>query len=179
MAATSRSASEVSGAGCVQHARLRRSVVGVLGIGLLVAAWALFAPTAIGGPASYVVTDGTSMLPRFHADGLVITRKQAGYHVGEVVAYHNHQLHAVVMHRIAARDGDRFVFKGDNNDFRDRYHPTKADLVGREWVYLAGAGRYLLWLRDPMTFAVVVGLVALLSARPQRSSRRRRRHHAR
>lgn len=119
------------------------------------------------------------MLPRFHADSLVITRKQDSYHVGEVVAYHNHQLHAVVMHRIVARDGDRFVFKGDNNDFRDRYHPTKADLVGREWVYWPGAGRYLVWLRDPMTFAVVVGLVALLSVRPQKRSRRRRRHHAR
>lgn len=116
-------------------------------------------PTALGGPASYVVTDGTSMLPHFKADGLVVTRAQDSYHVGEVVAYHNRQLHVVVMHRIVARDGNRFVFKGDNNNFRDLYHPTRADLVGKEWVYIPAGGRYLQWLRSPLVFALLLGLM--------------------
>lgn len=163
----------------MHHARLRRLVLGVLGICGLLIAWGLFAPTAIGGPASFVVTDGTSMLPHFVANGLVVTRTEDHYCVGEVVAYHNKQLKAVVMHRIVARDGNRFVFKGDNNDFRDQYHPTKADLVGKEWIYLPGAGRYLLWLRNPATFAIIIGLMALVSFRPDSRSRRRRRHHAR
>lgn len=119
------------------------------------------------------------MLPRFVANGLVITRTEHEYPVGEVVAYYNKQLKAVVMHRIVARDGNRYVFKGDNNDFRDQYHPTKAELVGREWLYLPGAGSYLLWLRNPATFAIVIGLIALVSFRPAGRTRRRRRHHAR
>ncbi len=121
------------------------------------------------------------MLPHFRADGLVITRARDSYHVGEVVAYHNHKLHAVVMHRIVARDGSRYVFKGDNNNYRDRYHATKTDLVGQEWVYWPGAGKYLKDVRSPVTFGIVMAILALIASTaftPQRS-RRRRRHHAR
>ncbi|HET7386935.1 MAG TPA: S24/S26 family peptidase [Nocardioidaceae bacterium] len=162
-----------------QEARIAsRAIEAVVILGALLVGWLTVAPTAVGGPASYVVTDGTSMLPHFVADGLVITRKRQSYHTGEVVAYHNKKLHEVVMHRIVARDGDRFVFKGDNNHFRDRYHPTKAELVGKEWVYWPGAGRYLKMLRNPMTFAVIVGLFTVFSVRLPKRNRRRRRHHA-
>jgi signal peptidase I len=161
--------------------RLRGALTGVLVAVTLSVAWLAFAPSIIGGPASYVVTDGTSMLPHFRADGLVLTRHQDSYHVGEVVAYHNHELHAVVMHRIVARDGGRYVFKGDNNDFRDSYHARKSDLVGKEWVYWPGAGRYLKDVRSPVAFGVimaVLGLIASTAFVPQRS-RMRRRHHYR
>ena len=84
-------------------------------------------------------------------------------YVGMVeVAYHNAQLHAVVMHRIVALDGDRYVFKGDNNDFRDQYHARRSDLVGQEWLYLPGAGRYLQWLRSPLFFGGLVFAITLL-----------------
>ncbi len=140
--------------------------------------WVQCGPTGLGGRASYVITDGTSMLPNFRADGLVITHDEGSYSVGEVVAYHNRQLGAVVMHKIVGRDGNRYVFKGDNNDFRDSYHPTKAELVGKEWIYLPGLGRYLLILRDPWLFAVAVALVALVSLRSPVRSRRKRHGHA-
>jgi hypothetical protein len=118
------------------------------------------------------------MLPRFHGDGIVMTRARDTYRVGMVVAYHNAELHAVVLHRIVARDGDRYVFKGDNNDFRDRFHPTQADLIGEEWVYLPGAGRYLRWLRSPLVFGGVIAAITVLGLRATPVSRRRRRHHA-
>lgn len=82
------------------------------------------------------------------------------------------------MHRIVALDGDRYVFKGDNNDYPDAYHATKADIVGAEWIYWPGGGRYLNDLRNPLTFAVLIGLITLFAFRPSRPSRRRRRHHA-
>lgn len=163
----------------LRRPRSSRLALAALGLGVLAVFWAFFAPTAIGGSASYVITDGTSMLPRFHADGLVITRQESSYHVGEVVAYHNRELHTVVMHRIVAIDGDRYVFKGDNNNFRDDYRPTKSELVGREWAYWPGGGEYLGYLRNPLTFAVLIGLITLWAVRPTRLSRRqRRRHHA-
>lgn len=145
----------------------------------LLIGWMLFAPTAVGGPATYVITDGTSMLPHFRAEGLVITRRQPAYQVGEVVAYHNPLLHTIVMHRIVARQGDRYVFQGDNNDFQDRYHATRSDLIGKEWIYWPGAGRYLGVLRNPLAFGGMIGLITLASflLPPGRTSRRRRRRH--
>lgn len=157
----------------------RRIVRSLVTIGLLVAVWMTIAPTAIGGPATYVVTDGTSMLPRLHADGLVVTQAADDYRVGDVVAYHNRDLGAVVLHRIVAIDGDRYVFKGDNNDFLDSYHPTRSELVGREWLYLPHAGAYLRTLRSPRTFGVIAALAGLAAGSafmPARKRRRRRRH---
>jgi signal peptidase I len=157
----------------------RRMVAGLLTVAALAAFWWLLAPTAIGGRSSYVITDGTSMLPRFHANGLVITRSQRSYRVGEVVAYHNRDLGRVVLHRIVAIHDGRYVFKGDNNGFRDRYHPRRSELVGAERVYWPGGGRWLQLVRSPATFAVVVGLIAFVAFRPAKRSRRKRRHHAR
>jgi signal peptidase I len=154
----------------------RRILVLAVSAVLAACALTLFLPVSFGGRASYVVTDGVSMLPRFKADGLVITRSESDYHVGEVVAYHNHQLGRVVMHRIVAMDGDRYVFKGDNNDFADQYHATKSDLVGKEWIYWPGGGRYLNVLRGPLTFAIVIAAITLLAfLAPQRNRHRRRR----
>jgi signal peptidase I len=116
------------------------------------------------------------MLPTFRANGLVITRTASSYHVGDVVAYHNPELNAVVMHRIVAVDGDRFVMQGDNNDFRDHYHPTPADVVGKQWVYWPGAGTVLRFLQTPAVFALIVAAVVLIALRPVRRNRHRQRH---
>lgn len=151
-------------------ARVLVLIAGCAGVAL---AWLTVMPTAIGGPASYVVTDGTSMLPQFKADGLVVTRAQDSYDVGDVVAYHNRQLGVVVMHRIVGRDGSRYIFRGDNNNFRDLYHPTRADLVGKEWLYVPDGGRYMQWLRSPLAFALLLGLIGWIAGTalvPKKSS---------
>jgi signal peptidase I len=127
----------------------------------MIGIWLVAAPVALGGPTSYVVTDGVSMLPHLHANGLVLTHTASSYQVGDIVAYHNRELGVVVLHRIVARDGDRYVFKGDNNDFRDSYRPTKADLVGKEWVYWPGGGRYLALLHTPAFFGILLAALGL------------------
>ena len=53
------------------------------------AAWLAFAPRQLGGSASYAVVYGTSMLPHFHADDLVVVRKAGSYRAGDVVLYEN------------------------------------------------------------------------------------------
>lgn len=117
------------------------------------------------------------MLPRYHFGDLVVLRKESGYHVGEVAAYHNAQLHVVVMHRIVAVNGDHYVFKGDNNQFADTYQPTGAQIVGAEWLHLKGAARIVLKLRQPVVAAVVLGLLWLFSVSPPARSRRHKRRH--
>src|SRR6476646_2173030 len=98
---------------------------------LAVAAWLLLAPTQIGGETSYVTTSGTSMQPRFHSGDLALVRPADHYRVGEIVAYRSKLLHVVVLHRIIAIKGNRYVFKGDSNNFVDPTRPRRAELVGR------------------------------------------------
>jgi signal peptidase I len=146
---------------------------------LFVGAWAMFAPPQLGGKVSYVVTDGVSMLPHYHAGDLVILQKEGSYHVGEVAAYHNAQLGVVVMHRIIAREGDRFVFKGDNNNFADTDQPTASQIVGTEWIHLPRLGDIVTHLRIPFVSAVLLALLWIFCVGPAPLSRRkrRRRHH--
>src|SRR4051794_10990259 len=91
-----------------------------LRVGLLLAfvAFALFAPTVMGGRVTYVTTFGISMRPHIHAGDLVLVRPAGDYKVGDVVAYRSATLGGVtVLHRIVARHGDKFTFKGDNNSW--------------------------------------------------------------
>jgi signal peptidase I len=156
----------------------RRCAASLVALALLFAAWAFLAPAALGGRDTYVVTDGISMLPHFHAGDLVILRRESTYHVGEVAGYHNHELGVVVMHRIIAIHDGHYVFKGDNNNFVDSYEPTKSQIVGAEWVHAPRLGQFLNDLRVPGVAAAVLALLWIFSfGRPQISRRRRRRHH--
>ena len=166
---------------CAQRTTFFRRVFRpLLGAAMAVVLWLVFAPTVLGGSVTYVVTDGVSMLPHFHAEDLVLLRQEPTYHVGEVAGYENGQLHEIVMHRIIALDGDRYVFKGDNNDFTDTYHPLKSQIVGAEWLHLSGWGRWLNDIRIPFVTAALLAALWLLSFRKSPATRRRRRRrHAR
>ena len=145
---------------------------------LAVAAWLVLAPTQIGGETSYVTTSGISMAPRFHTGDLAVVRPARDYKVGDIVAYRSTMLHTVVLHRIIAVKGDRYVFKGDNNDFVDPTRPARADLVGRLSLRVAHGGRVLAWLHTPLMAALLMGGLAallLVGATHQRRRRDRRR----
>ena len=131
-------------------------------LAVLGAAWFFLAPTQLGGKTSYAVTFGTSMEPHFHRGDLVVLRRQSGYRVGDVVAYHSHDLNRNVLHRIIAIRAGHYMFKGDNNDFVDPERPTAADLVGSEWLHVASAGNWLASLHSPRNAAVVAFLIVLL-----------------
>src|SRR3954453_21754335 len=122
---------------------LRSGLISAALVVLAVAAWLLLAPTQIGGQTSYVTTSGISMQPRFHTGDLAVVRPAARYRVGQIVAYRSAALHTVVLHRIIAIKGDRYVFKGDNNNFVDPTNPSRAQLVGKLAVRVAHGGRVL------------------------------------
>jgi signal peptidase I len=147
-------------------------------VALVAVAWHFFAPSNIGGSTRYVVTSGVSMQPHFHTGDLAITRPASTYKVGEVVAYHSTVLHVTVLHRIIARHGNRYVFKGDNNNFIDPVQPTRAELLGKLWIHVPHGGFVLKALHAPVVAAVLcvlVGLFALFGAGKQRGRRNRRR----
>ena len=143
-----------------------KGLLSSLGTGLLLAAvvlgWIFLAPRPLGGPVSYVVTDGISMRPRLTEGDLVIVREAEEYRVGDVVAYDSHLLQRVVLHRIVDTEGDHYLFQGDNNDFIDQDRPTQDDFLGKEWVVLPGVGKALGWVGDPLNAAIVAGLATLL-----------------
>ena len=112
-----------------------------LGLVVLGCLWFYFAPVPLGGSTTYVVTHGVSMEPRFHTGDLALVHSQSSYHVGEIVAYDNNMLRTVVLHRIIARDGSRYVFKGDNNKFIDPEHPAASQLIGALWLHVPAVAR--------------------------------------
>jgi signal peptidase I len=159
----------------VKSHRLRSGLItGVL----LVAAgafWLFLAPPKIGGRATYVVTSGISMEPSFHSGDLAIVRPAHHYRVGEIVAYHSSLLHVVVLHRIIAIHGGRYVFKGDNNHFIDPTHPTRSELVGALWLHIPHGGVALHALHSPITAGALCAFVALLLVGTGETKRRRSR----
>ena len=121
------------------------------------------------------------MEPRFHTGDLAIVRPAANYRVGEIVAYWSTLLHTVVLHRIIARDGNRYVFKGDNNHFIDPVRPTRSELLGKLWLHVPHLGRVLQMLHTRVAAALlcaVVGLLTLFGVKESGRRRRRRRKGA-
>jgi signal peptidase I len=139
-------------------------VTTLLGLTAVVLAWLFLAPHALGGSTTYVITHGTSMQPRFHAGDMALVRESGDYRVGDIVAYQSRELGKVVLHRIVARDGNKYVFKGDNNSWLDPEHPTRDQLIGKLWVRLPGFGHRIQQVYTPWTMAILIGLAALLLA---------------
>jgi len=165
----------------VTRSKVRRSGLATGALVLLAAAaWLVLAPTSIGGTTDYVTTNGDSMAPRFQTGDLALIRPANHYRVGDVVAYRSALLDAVVLHRLVDRDGDRYVFKGDNNDFLDPTRPDRSELIGRLWLRVPRGGTVLAWLQTPVIAATLTGGAALLLLLGTGSQRRRdrRRHGA-
>ena len=134
-----------------------RRYIGATALGLVcVVVWLSFAPRQVGGPVSYVVTSGISMEPMLHAGDLAVVRERDSYRVGDVVAFYNKDLKRVVLHRILKREGELYVFKGDNNDFIDSYRASREDLIGELWIKVPAAGKVL--TGSPLLIAILTVL---------------------
>jgi signal peptidase I len=153
---------------------LRSGLISAALVVLAVAAWLLLAPTQIGGETSYVRTSGISMQPRFHTGDLAVVRPAESYKVGDIVAYRSKVLHLVVLHRIIAVKGDGYVTRGDNNDFVDPDHPSRADVLGKLSVRIPHGGWALALLHTPFMAALFAGAMALFLFVGAKHHRRRR-----
>ncbi len=127
-------------------------------VAALAGMWFAFAPTKIGGGASYVIVQGNSMEPRFSRGDLVIIRKATDYSVGDIVTYWDNTLPAHVIHRIVGIEQDRFLLKGDNNGWIDITRPAFSDIVGKLWLHIPRLGKQIEWMRVPLHFAFIIAL---------------------
>lgn len=126
----------------------------LLALALLVASWVVLAPSSLGGPASYAIINGNSMEPLYHRGDLVILHAASDYQIGDIVTYRHPDIGPVI-HRIIGQTGERWIFKGDHNNFIDPYQPAQAELIGRAWVHLPVVGKVLAQLRSPLAMALL------------------------
>jgi len=123
--------------------------------------WVFLAPIKFGGQASYVMVAGASMEPTLKRGDLVVVRQSQAYEIGQIATY-MHPTIGPIIHRIINRQGDQFVFKGDNNDWIDSYEPAASEIVGNEWFRLPGAAGWLLKLRTPVGVALLSLSIAIM-----------------
>jgi signal peptidase I len=141
----------------------RRHAIGIaLTLVVLGAVWWLVAPPQLGGSTTFVVVDGASMLPRFHRSDLVALRPASSPGVGDVVGYRSAMLRRVVLHRIIAVEGNRYIVKGDNNSFVDPEKPRREELVGTLWFRVPSAGHVIGALKVPWVLAALAALLVLV-----------------
>jgi len=159
------------------RARSQHPLSAAISLIVIIVAWLLLAPASVGGQAAYVIINGASMEPGMRRGDLAILQVGADYAVGDVATYRHPQIGPII-HRIIARDGERFVFQGDNNNFIDSYRPRADELLGRLWIYIPRAGALLQALRWPPMFAalatVMVGTALMTPASVSPRPRRRR-----
>lgn len=124
---------------------------------VLTAVWALAGPTALGGPASYVIVDGRSMEPAYSHGDLVIARAQASYEVGDVIVYDapvDAQFN--VIHRIVEPTDGGFITQGDNRETADGWIAPHDMIFGASWLMIPKGGHIVSFIRQP---AVIAGLL--------------------
>jgi signal peptidase I len=138
------------------HLSVRRIVVFVLVAAVAVVGFVLLGPAQLGGPARYAIIDGSSMNPTLTDGDLAIVRVEGELEKGEIALYHDPRLEVDVLHRIVGKTGDRYVLKGDNNDYLDDARPTAAELGGTLWFSIPYLGSGVEWLRQPLHAALAV-----------------------
>ena len=157
-------------------------IIGTLtGFALIGSLCLLFAPVQVGGPTSYAVTEGISMLPLLHTGNLAVVHTRESYGVGDAVLYNSPVLHRPVLHRVLAIHDGQYSLRGDNNDFTDPGTVPASAIIGKLWFHLPRVGGWVGWLTKPFHAALVaVGavLILLLGGQAKRGRRARRRGHA-
>jgi signal peptidase len=154
--------------------RVRRVIELAAGIGLVIG-WVVFLrPTSLGGPATYIVLRGDSMLPGYHSGDLAILQATAGYGPGDVIGYRVPEGEVgagqVVVHRIVGGDGRAgFTMEGDNNPAPDPWLPRDGDVAGKLWLLAPGLGRAIVIAHQPAVagaLAVSILVMVVLARRP-------------
>jgi signal peptidase I len=120
------------------------------------------APTSLGGPASYVIVDGSSMEPTYDDGDLVVAFERQTYRPGDVIVYEAPiDVTFNVIHRIVEPTAGGYVTQGDNRDEPDGWIAPHDTIHGAARLHIPNGGALLLFLRQP---AVILGLVAGLGA---------------
>lgn len=145
-----------------------RAAISLALLGLLLGWFLLLRPSVLGGPASYVIVSGQSMVPTLNGSDLAVLQKRSDYRPGDIVAFRVPEGEpaegAMVIHRIVGGSAEEgFVMQGDNKKASDLWRPTNDDILGRMWFRLPRAGLFLTFLQQPLILGSVVGGLGMIS----------------
>jgi len=146
------------------YKKFSTNVFSAFWIVMMIVTWLAFAPTQAGGMASYIIVIGNSMEPNFHIGDLVITHQESIYQIGNAVVYRNLELSNFVFHRIISQKMERYMLKGDNNAWTDTYQPSREEVLGKLWLYVPRGGVYIQKIRNPLTMALIAGVLGSVLA---------------
>ncbi len=152
---------------------LRARLLGGVATGAVIACWFCLAPASIGGDYRYVVVQGNSMEPHLSSGDFVLLRREQRYGLGEVVAYRDPLL-GPVLHRLRAREGERFSVQGDNRERPDAYAPLPSDILGREAGVWHRGLAVVLALTSPLALAALATAVIAFGVAAQQHAARSR-----
>lgn len=112
--------------------QMGKILINVAVIVLIIAAIAL---KVMGLKILYVSTD--SMEPTFRTNQLVLAEKVTGddVEVGDICTYKSIGTLYTVTHRVIGTDGDKLVFKGDNNEDPDPKPISRDRVIYRAVLY--------------------------------------------
>jgi len=147
-------------------------------VSLAVASWLVMAPSNIGGPVDYMITDGISMQPYMNRGDLAVVRIGHAGETGDVMAYLNPLTKQRVLHRVIGVSDEHTILKGDNNTWVDSFQPTDDELIGTLWFRIPHAGKVVSWLQSPLHAGILVGLGTVMNSLMGRRSRKRTWHGA-
>ena len=144
--------------------------------GLLVLGWFVWLrPTALGGDASYVVVQGTSMEPTYEDGDLVLIRKAVHYEEGDIIAFRAGgpaDDPRRVIHRIVGEsDAGAFITQGDNRDRTDPWSPFPDEVIGRAVLHVPEVGSLTNVARRPEVLAALGGAAVMVGGRKRRRRR--------
>ena len=152
---------------------VRRQLVRTVSIVItlvIASAWFVFLrPSALGGPATYVIVSGSRMLPALESGDLVVAFDQETYGVGDVIVYRvpsaDPGAGTQIVHRVIGRArGDGYIVRGDNRESQDYWRPSDEEVVGKMRLRLPGVGAALIYIRTTFGVALMAALTTALVA---------------
>jgi signal peptidase I len=157
----------------IPRRRVRRSLLVVALLAVVGAWWITLAPRSIGGPGTYVVVSGKSMLPLLHTGDLVIAHQQSQYHLGEVVVVSIDG--GEVIHRLWAGNAKvGWTTKGINKLTPDLWTIPNKDVLGTKWLVVPNAGGWVRWAGTATGRSGLAASLALFVVLMPRRERRRK-----
>jgi len=146
---------------------LTRIMYGVFAVVVLFTALLFLAPTLpYFGHIDLKIVKSGSMEPSIMTGGIVLVREAASYGVGDVVTFTSESSDIPTTHRIIGTEmsGDEllFVTKGDANEERDTNLVPTGAILGGVLFTVPYAGFVFDFARQPIGFALLIGLPALL-----------------
>lgn len=157
----------------------RRMLAAAFVVALAVIWFLVFRPVMLGGPAAYIIVDGTSMEPTFANLDLVITRHAGSYESGEVIAYYptTPQVYraSLTIHRIVeANERGEFLTIGDNRSELDQWVARPENVLGKAWLHVPYGGRPILFLRETRNLVTLIAVFVAVTLFRTAGDRQRR-----